>query len=62
MFSTLRFGFLLEMKEKLWLCSVVLAGASHCCSHIIRLCTHAENMVGSYVLFVVQDFWEGFTI
>jgi hypothetical protein len=34
-------------------------GASHCCSHIIRLCTHAENMLGSYVLFLVQDFGKG---
>jgi hypothetical protein len=65
MFSTLHFRALASCWKWRRNCGFVAwswLGASHCCSHVIRLCTHAENMLGSYVLFLVQDFWEGFRV
>jgi hypothetical protein len=64
-FSTLRFRALASCWKWRRNCRYVAwswLGASHCCSHIIRLCTHAENVLWSYVQFLVQDFGEGFRV
>jgi hypothetical protein len=61
-FSTLHFRALASCWKWRRNCGFVAwswLGASHCCSHIIRLCTHAENMLGLMFCFLSRTFGKG---